>query len=435
MGVWFPGGGGIELLHQPSDGRLTLLSFDGENRIVAPRLETGGHVYLPAQIEPSILRGITLPSACADFGSTADLFKAVREPFSNHGFREEVALPAAYFIFSTWFPDCSPTAPFLVIAGPKPEATLLLRLIGCMVRHPLRLAEVTRPALCCLPLNLQLTLLISDESASRSARSLLAASNDRGALISWQGGLIDLYCAKAVYRGLVLDDGKLHGTALQIHVPPFRGRLPILDANAQREITEKIQPWMEEYRCRNLAKVCESRFDVPELESRLRILARVLGASIVDAPELQAELAPLLRCSAQQARAERWRDPPCVTVESLLSFTHFDATAKVYIGEIAQKAIAILKWRGVAVSFEPETIGAIVRQLGFTPKRDNRGFAIYLDDRVRRRIHELAREYDVAAVQEGIAQCALCAEIFSEASQSAFDSGPANNGSAATSSR
>jgi len=415
MGAVFPDGGGIDLLHDAATGRLNLLSFDERNQVVASRVKTRGNVYLPAEIEPSFLRAITFPSACTDHGSTVELFTAVRAPLTAYGFTEEVALPAAYFVFSSWFPDCLPAVPCVSITGPRPEAYLLLQLLACMVRHPLRLAEITRPALCSLPLDLQVTLLIDDEPTTRTARTLLAASNDRGAFISWKGRLINLFCATAVYRGLALNDCDLDGIALHINVPPSRGRLPILDAKAQREITEKLQPTMQAYRCRNISKVCESSFDIPEFGSKLRILAQVLAAGIVDAPKLQADLVPLLRGFEEQARAERWRDLRCVTIEALLFHTHSAGKNKVHVGKITATARRILKGRGENASFEPETIGAIVRLLGFSPKRDRNGFALHLNEHVRRRIHNLARAYDVAAVQEGVAKCPLCSEILSVA--------------------
>jgi hypothetical protein len=411
MGEVFPDGEGIELLHDAATGRLTLLLFDGKKRCVAPRHETRGNAYLPAEIEPSFLQAITLPSTCTDYGSTLELFTAVRAPFSTYGFTEEVASPAAFFVFASWFPDCLPAAPYLCIAGPRPEAGLLLQLLACMVRHPLRLGEITRSALCSLPFDLQLTLLIDHEPTSRSAQSLLAASNERGAFIWGRGRLISPFSAKAVYRGPALNDGNLDSAPLQINVLPIRGRLPILDMTAQREIVENLQPMMQDYRCRNISKVCESSMDFPEFQSELRILGRVLGAGIVDAPALQADLEPLLRRFDELARAERWRDLRCVTIEALLFLTHSEKQIKVHVGKITQTLSTILKGRGESVSLEPETIGRIVRVLGFTPKRDSKGKAIHLSDRVRRRIHELARAYDVAAVQEGMALCQLCREI------------------------
>lgn len=150
-------------------------------------------------------------------------------------------------------------------------------------------------------------------------------------------------------------------------------------------------------------------------DSPLRILGRILGAAIVDAPALQADLEPVLGNLEDQARGERWHDLRCVTIEAFLSHAHVEGNQKVHIGQITLTAGAILKGRGETASWKPETIGAVVRVLGFTPKRDNKGKAIHLTDQVRRWIHELARDYDVAAVQQGVAVCPLCLEILAAA--------------------
>src|SRR6266478_7059322 len=82
------------------------------------------------------------------FESTVELFTAARELLMSRGFPEEVALTSTYFVFPTWFPEFLPIAPCLSIAGPRPEAALLLQLLGWLVRRPLPLGDVTRSGLC-----------------------------------------------------------------------------------------------------------------------------------------------------------------------------------------------------------------------------------------------------------------------------------------------
>src|SRR5712692_6194398 len=161
-------GGSIELIMDTETGRLNLLLSDGEDSTAAPRVEYMGRVYVPANLDPGILRAMTLPTKCADCGSTPQLFTAVREVFTKHAFPAEVALGTTHFVFSAWFPECLPAAPCLSITGPRPEASLLLQLLGCLVRHALPLAEVSRAGFCSLPMAVQPTLLIGDEHLSPS---------------------------------------------------------------------------------------------------------------------------------------------------------------------------------------------------------------------------------------------------------------------------
>jgi hypothetical protein len=60
----------------------------------------------------------------------------------------------------------------------------------------------------------------------------------------------------------------------------------------------------------------------------------------------------------------------------------------------------------------PKQLGHVLRTLRFIPKRDSKGYAIGFTDEVRRQVHDLARRFDLAAMQEPFAQCEYCAEIF-----------------------
>ena len=418
-GEVFSDGGTIELILDAETQRLGLLLSDGENRTVAPRVEHRGRMYVPADLGPSILRAMTWPSKFSDYGSTERLFTAVRESFTTHGFPTEVALLTTRFVFPTWFPECLPAAPSLSIVGPLPEANLLLQLLGCLVRHPLPLAEVSRASLCSLPMDLQPTLLIDQGNFSPSTRRLLSASNNRNAYVPWKGALVNIYCPKAVYRGDTVGDGLFGDAALQINLAPSRARLPIVSAKTQQEIATELQPQLLAYRLKNIAKVRESEFDLPTFASPIRILARVLGACIVDAPELQAGLVPLLEEHQERMRGERWIDLRCVVIEALLYYCHNGEKDRVHVGEIADVVGAILKGRGETPPSDPKPIGGILRLLQFSPKRDSKGYAIRLTEEVRREVHRLTSDYEVAAVQEGVALCPHCLEILGNRGDSA----------------
>ncbi len=187
--------------------------------------------------------------------------------------------------------------------------------------------------------------------------------------------------------------------------------MPILDEKEETEISEEFQTKMLAYRAQNNVEVRESRFDLPDFSSGIRLLGRVLGSTIVDAPELQAGLCSLLREYEEEARASRWLDLRCVTIEALLHHCHTEPRKKVHVGEIAKTVNAILKGRGDATHWEDNEIGAVLKRLRLFKKRDKRGYAIRLDDRVRRYIHQLAYRFDVATAQEGVTMCAHCAEI------------------------
>lgn len=410
-GEVFDDGGCIDLIFDRAAGRLALVNWDGRKYRIAPNVEHGGRVFCPADLEPSILRAATLPGNVSRYGSTEQVFTAAQELFSVYGFPAEVTLPATFFILLTWQIENLPTAPRLRIFGPEPEANLLLHLLGCLVRRSLPLGEVTRKSLCTVLEDLRPTLIVRREQQNRSALRLLAASDHRDSYVQWKGGLVDIFCAKAIYYGNLLHNDFSNG--LTVNLSPFRDKLPVFRAKAAQETVAKLQSMLLAYRLQNLAKVRDSQFDVPEFNSGIRVLARAIGSCLVDAPHLQAQLIALLQEYEEKIRAESWLDLRCVAIEALIAECHKPEAAdgKVYVGKSTETARAILKGRGETTPLEPQAIGGIWRSLELTPRRDSSGFAIRLTDEVRRRIHNLALAYDVAAMQSGVAQCAACAEI------------------------
>jgi len=68
------------------------------------------------------------------------------------------------------------------------------------------------------------------------------------------------------------------------------------------QIANDVQRKLLLYRLRNYAKVRDLEFDLPEFTAAERTHARTLGASIVDAPELQAGLIAALRSQDEDVR-------------------------------------------------------------------------------------------------------------------------------------
>ncbi len=86
-----------------------------------------------------------LPAECRDYGSARALFDGIRDLFQRHlGLPESESGLIAWFAIGTWLADRLPTAPGLVISGPDEELGIdVLRLLSCVCRHPLMLAELT----------------------------------------------------------------------------------------------------------------------------------------------------------------------------------------------------------------------------------------------------------------------------------------------------
>lgn len=410
-GEIFPGGASIELIADSETGRLLLLFTDAQTCRLAPRIQYGGRSYVPFHLDARILRAVRIPHEVRDYGTTRKVFMPIQQIFMEYGFREDVAQLATYFIFSTWFPESVPAAPCLLISGPRPEADLFLQLLACLVRHPLQLADFNLTSLSSL-MKIQPTLLIGQEHLSASKLRPLFASNNPESYVPLGDGLASFYSAKAIYRGIQVNEDEFGKASLRIDLTPLRGKLPILDSKTQQDIAEKFQPKLLSYRTKNTEKVRESNFDFPWLTSGVRVLARILGVCITDSPELQADLAPLLQRQQQAIREQNWFDKHCVAIEAGLAFCHsIQGDHRVYVGKFADEVNIILKGRGHVGTLEPKEMGTILRYLGFSPKRDKSGRAIRLSEEVRRHLHRLAYEFDVAAVVDGGARCQHCGEV------------------------
>lgn len=411
VGELLSDGNAIELVCDANRRQLNLLLSHGTNQKIAPQIDHGGKIYIPLRLEPSLVEAVMLPAQAVEYGSTSELFSTARELFTTHGFPDDVALAVTYHGFSTWFPDCLAAAPCLLIAGPRPEATLLLQLLGCLVRRPLPLIELSAAALASLPMQLYPTLLIDHELLSASKRRLLSASNNRQAFILRNRQFVNTYCAKAIYTGLISENNVSDEAILQVNLTPFSSNLPVLRPDDQQRIAGMFQPKLLMYRIRNIAKVRASTFDLPGLPSGLRLLAHVLGSCMVDAPELQHGLQSLLQNEDERSRAQRFRDSRCVAIEAALASCHTEKMKKAYVGKLTDTANAILRGRGQTRELIPNEMGDLVRALGFIPRRGSEGYAIELTDDVRRKIHRLARDYRVAAMEDGVVRCPYCAEV------------------------
>jgi hypothetical protein len=147
------------------------------------------------------------------------------------------------------------------------------------------------------------------------------------------------------------------------------------------------------------------------MQSESRTMAKVMGASIVDAPEIQAGIQPLLRAREEETREARFTDPMSVIIDVLFVQCHDDKRRALLVKEIAEAAEVVLKGRGDPVELEPRRVGAMLDTLGVPRRRTREGFRILLDRDLERHIHQLARDYEIESVRGRTTPCALCKKM------------------------
>jgi hypothetical protein len=245
----------------------------------------------------------------------------------------------------------------------------------------------------------------------RSLQKLLASCGSRR-FAPWKGSVAEFCFAKVIYVGAALVENVPADFAVRVHLSPSRRGVSLLDEKKRGQIIAALQPKLLDYRLRNLARIRASDFDLPEMDIESRAMGRLLGRCIVDARETQAGVRSLLDDRDDELRTARWTDLTCVIIEALLDKCHSPQRDGIYVGEVTKAAVVILKGRGAFAQLEDRCVGHSLRQLGFTPKRNGKGFRILVTNEVIRAIHGLARDYRVAAVEDGIARCDMCRQTF-----------------------
>jgi hypothetical protein len=406
-----PDGRSVDVIQNGATKRLKLIFFDGKQYLTEERIFVKGRMFVPPALDPALRSAVTLPAQASDYGCTNDLFRAIREVFTEYGM-SPIATAVTYFVFVTWFAEPSWPAPCLVVMGPGAEASLLLQLLACLVRRGLRMTEIDSHGFRGLLQLVHPTVLFDARYFTpRGLRKLSACCGSRS-FAPWKGSIADYSFSKVVYVGAALAEDVHFDFSLDVHLSPSLRGGCLLDGKKCDQISATLQPQLVAYRLRNLAKIRASDFDVPEADLEARTIGRSVGRCIVDAPEIQAGVPSLLEGRDEDLRTARWTDPTCVIIEALLDKCHVPQPTVVYVGEITEAATAIFRARGASTQLEDRGVGDCLRKLGFTPKRNAKGYRIFVTNKVIQVVHGLARDYRVAAVEHGVAHCAMCHQTF-----------------------
>ena len=210
----------IELVSGSSvPNKPDLLLWNGTKATIAPRVQYAGRNYEATELIASVGNATRLPSGCSDYGSVRELCTKIASLFTRHlGLPEPESSLLAYFAISSWFADCLPTAPGLAIYGPfQGQGINVLRLLRCLCRRPLLLADITPAGLRSLPMYLHPTLLINQPRLNPRMWTLLRTSSHRGFCVpAGKGGVLDVHGARAIFLGM--DDTERITSAEVLHL-------------------------------------------------------------------------------------------------------------------------------------------------------------------------------------------------------------------------
>src|SRR5712692_6947001 len=189
-GEVLPDGTILELIRENTNtGELSLLAWDGATARVAGYVEHNGRTYVPAALDPTILRAMRLPSRIMPYGLTRALFDEICVLLTRFiDLPEECVRKVAYFGLATWPADRVHAAPVLSItASLTSQSIVLLQLLALVCRRALWLGDVNPAALCSLPMHLRPTLLLDEVHLGASFQRLLRASSVQGRYVARNG--------------------------------------------------------------------------------------------------------------------------------------------------------------------------------------------------------------------------------------------------------
>jgi hypothetical protein len=408
-GEVFPDGGLLEIVRDPSGAqRPALLHWDGHHATVAPEIEIDGRYYAPLKIDRGLWQHLRLPSKFGVCGTTAELFDRIRSLITKYsGLTDGYAELLTYFVFASYFVDCSQIGPCVVLHGcAGAEAVGVLRLLGWFCRHPVLLTDIGLR----VPERLRPTRLICQPGTS--LERYLAPLQLSGFATFRQNCLHELSGATAIYCGEGEPRNPFLDSCLGIPIFPSRVLFSYADEEQESAAIEEIRDQLLGYRLVHFSRVKASNFDVLEFNGSIRGLARALGACIVDAPALQASLVLRLQTHDEAVRLDRISEIPSILLEALLVCCH-ERRPAVYVQEIADVANDILSRHDETLKLSARQVGGKLKNLGFRTERlDAAGRGLYVLGENCRRVHELAKIYCVPSLQAGLRGCPQCQELF-----------------------
>ena len=296
-GERLPDGSILEPIRIPASGDVELLHWNEGESAITPHFDCAAKRYVPREDAKHLKH---LPSGASPYFSTRDLINEVREFIALAlNVSTDSAAQLSYFCIASFFADVLPICPVLMLQGDSTSAVSVLRLLGCITYHGLLLADCGDHSSAS---ELRPTRLILQ--AGSRVDQLLAALQFPGFAVSG-GGLKQISGAVALYVGDFEWRSQYLESTLLFPVPPTLRFFSPQDELCYASKINKLQNQLLQYRLQNLNAVASSVYDVPTLSGSSRLLARMFGQCIIDAPDCQEQVTNSLQTRDEASRVER----------------------------------------------------------------------------------------------------------------------------------
>ena len=141
-------------------------------------------------------------------------------------------------------------------------------------------------------------------------------------------------------------------------------------------------------------------------------MAQVLGASIINDPELQHGIIDLLQEHDQQSRVDRACGQDGVVLRAVLWHCHQPDQQQVFVRDIAVTVNNIYGEEGESLKISNESVGHVLKNLGlYTRRLGNAGRGLMIDKSIQARAHELGYANEVLPDSAVAAACGHCHKL------------------------
>ncbi len=386
-------------------GHLVLHAWNSDRFTTTRSVENAGVSYIPKKLESGLAQSVRFAPPSLPFGSPAKLISSLRDFLSNYArLQPEVTGLLLAFGLATWFCDLMIVAPVLYLIGPESAVSQVLRLLGCLCRRPVLLGDVDFAALATLPSRLGATLLVNQRNLGRQVKRALLASKRRHFCVVRGTGRLDLFGAKA----FSCDDFLTAQHGLTVSVSPAQDALPLLTDSEEQVIARNLQARLLRYRMTYYERVRANKIDSSPFVPEMREEASTWLAPIVGCPQLSESVCAEILRQSQEAAGARFFDPKSLVVEAALFFCHKPEVTHFFVGELAEAVNALLNVRHEESKLSAKRVGLLLRELGIHSERVAEGYKVVLVDTVREHIHQLALDYAVLSLEDGVRRCCYC---------------------------
>jgi hypothetical protein len=389
----------LELIRQGQEIEVARIEWRG----LRPTLTLVSNNYQVPSMSSAVYRSIHLPKGVADYQSAREVFDAVYAVLQNCSAlsRQQCEL-LTFWCIATWFQGSLDYLPRVTISGPWYAADLLFSLLNYVCHQAIQVVDISSAVLKGTSMEqLCPTLLIHQVKASKMAKQVLDATDYPGYIFARAGEVRQFCCPKVLYIGETCEHEQ---AASGLHIRLGRNAsVPMRPYRSAADV-DRLQSRLLSYYAFNRARTKFLEVPPGELPAEFDLIARRLGAVIINDSTLQRRLVELLKGWSEDVRAERGGGIEATVLTSALSLAHGNEP-RAHVQEVAAGAKQISKGEGELLKLSNEKVGHLLRKLGLRTHRDMKGRALVFDPPTQLLLHQLCLEYDVLPAAP---QCGYC---------------------------